>query len=552
MALFGIELHETSPLSFARLVERLMLHMGFGSVTNVDGPGDSGADIVGKINGQTWVVQSKWKKTGKVGSEAVEELIQGMLKYNATYGAVATNTGVTPAALESIKRAGTHLNYQIKVWDSARLSAAFDSEACANRFGVNVPRQYQIDAVQAIWHDLTQNHRALLFMATGLGKTYVAAQILERFIATDESIRVLVLAHQVQLVDQLERALWPGMSKKMPTQLISSTYKPDYLPGITVSTIQTAVNYVRNGYKPDFLLIDEAHHAGSDGQYAEIFNLLPDVPRLGLTATPWRSDQFDIANHFGLASFKIGIAEGMRLGWLASVDYKLFVDNLDWDFVQTASQNSYSIKDLNRRLFLPQRDEEIRDRLIETWFDTRSPKGIVFCQTIEHANKFAEILKNTTLWRNAETLTNDLSVSERKSRIAKFRLGHIPLLVAVDMLNEGIDVPDVNIICFLRTTHSRRIFVQQLGRGLRTTSDPEKSVKVLDFVSDLRRVAALMDIRGQLGPTENLALPHSQSISFNSQEAESLFDEWIKDAASLETENEEYRLNFLDPESPAA
>ncbi len=137
---------------------------------------------------------------------------------------------------------------------------------------------------------------------------------------------------------------------------------------------------------------------------------------------------------------------------------------------------------------------------------------------------------------------------ERQLRLIDFRAGRVPLLTAVDILNEGVDVPDVNIIAFARVTHSRRIFVQQLGRGLRLREGKD-TVVALDFVSDLRRVAALLELRRNLGGVEVEVLPEvpQPSISFSDVKAEALFEEWIKDAADLETSNQEARLQFLDP-----
>lgn len=123
------------------------------------------------------------------------------------------------------------------------------------------------------------------------------------------------------------------------------------------------------------------------------------------------------------------------------------------------------------------------------------------------------------------------------------------MLTAVDILNEGVDVPDVNILAFARVTHSRRIFVQQLGRGLRLRGKKEK-VLALDFVSDIRRVAALLNLRRQLDAEQIEVLPRvpQPRIAFSDVRAESLLEQWILDAADLETANDEARLQFLDPD----
>lgn len=119
----------------------------------------------------------------------------------------------------------------------------------------------------------------------------------------------------------------------------------------------------------------------------------------------------------------------------------------------------------------------------------------------------------------------------------------------MDILNEGVDVPDVNILAFARVTHSRRIFVQQLGRGLRLREGKD-GVLALDFVSDIRRVAALLNLRRQLEASDIEVLPTvpQPSIRFSDLRAENLLEQWILDAADLETANDEARLQFLDPD----
>ena len=116
------------------------------------------------------------------------------------------------------------------------------------------------------------------------------------------------------------------------------------------------------------------------------------------------------------------------------------------------------------------------------------------------------------------------------------------------MLNEGVDVPDVNLIVFLRVTHSRRIFVQQLGRGLRVAKGKD-SLRVLDFVTDIRRVAAALNLRRELEQKgkEFVRLKELESkIQFSDETTGSFLDMWIQDAADLETSADEVTLQFPD------
>jgi superfamily II DNA or RNA helicase len=540
----GTALAEVHPAAFGRLVERLLWHLGFSDVCNIDGSGDGGADLLATREGVRWVFQVKSKRSGDVGREAVEELLNGLQVYDGHRGAVVTNRAFTAGAAKRAKQLEGATGVSIGLWGRTELTDLAADRRCATRFSSPDLRPYQVEAFNAARFDVENTQAAFLVLATGLGKTVIAGNLLDWFVSEMPKAQVLVLAHTRDLVDQLERALWRHLPKEMPTQQLTGTEKPDSLPGITVGTVQTAVGYVRQGYRPDFVFIDEAHHAGEGTMFAQVLDLCPDALRLGATATPWRGDEFDVSSHFGEPSYKIGIEEGMRLGYLVDVDYRLFVDNVDWNFVETLSANSYSIGQLNHKLFMPQRDEEIRDELLEVWYKTIRPRGIVFCQTIDHAEAMLSVLRGVPAWSEAECVHNRMGKRQQKTNLARFRLGDVPLLISVDILNEGVDVPDVNIVCFARMTHSRRIFIQQLGRGLRL-SEGKTHVTVLDFVSDLRRAKAALELRGQVqGESEQVLLPSSHSITFNDAEAESLLSEWLFDAASLETDADEVRLNY--------
>jgi superfamily II DNA or RNA helicase len=117
-------------------------------------------------------------------------------------------------------------------------------------------------------------------------------------------------------------------------------------------------------------------------------------------------------------------------------------------------------------------------------------------------------------------------------------------------LNEGVDVPDVNILGFLRVTHSRRIFVQQLGRGLRLKEGKDR-VSVLDFVTDIRRLAAISGLKSDVarsrGETERLTMDPESTITFSDAKVGTLMEAWMRDAADLETAMDDAKLQFPDP-----
>lgn len=532
------------PYRFTRQVERLLGQLGFQNISNIDGSGDQGGDILAELYGRLWVFQAKWKKSGPINADGVDEVAAAQEYYGADRAVVVTNAYPSAQAqrrAHELKRLGR----QIDFWRGSELPQLL---AAAAEHPPMVLRDYQDEAVAAISNDLRERGRALLVLATGLGKTVVGGEVIGHHLHEYPTDDVLVVAHQKDLVNQLERAIWRHLPKDVPTQVLTGDDKPDSLSGVTCATVASALSAVLRGWRPRLIMVDETHHVAEDGTFHQLLTELTDSLQFGVTATPWRGDAYDIETRFGPASCKLGIEEGMTRGYLTAVDYRMFLDNIEWDTVREVSEHSYSIKELNSRLFLPQRDEAIVDALTTAWHETPAPRAIVFCQTIPHCKRMQSLLRTVPGWERAAALHTDMAKRERQQRLLDFRAGRIPILVAVDILNEGVDVPDVNLLVFARVTHSRRIFVQQLGRGLRLREGKHKVI-ALDFVSDIRRVAALLNMRRKLQVDEIEVLPAlpQPEISFNDRYAETLLEQWIRDAADLETANDEARLQFLDP-----
>ncbi len=532
------------PRRFPRQVERLLGQLGFTDIANIDGSGDEGGDILARLNAQDWVFQCKWRGKGPLARAGVDEVNGAADFYRSDRAAVVTNVKPGPDAIRRARQLA-RIGRGIDFWTGGDLQELY--EAADYRRAVRL-RDYQTEAVARMLADLNARARALLILATGLGKTVIGGEVIAHHLAKNPSLDVLVVAHTKELVSQLERALWHHLPKSVKTQVLTGDEKPRDLRGVTCATVASALNAALNGYRPGLIMVDETHHVGEDGLYDRLLDELSKVRQFGVTATPWRGDQYDIEHHFGPASFKLGIEEGMRRGHLSRVDYRLFMDNVNWDVVRDASRRSYSLQELNSKLFLPQRDEAVRDELTAAWAETRDPRAIVFCQTVEHAERMAELLRQSPEWRDTRAVHAGLTKRERQLRLLEFRSGRVPILTAVDILSEGVDIPDCNLVVFARVTHSRRIFVQQLGRGLRLREGKERLL-ALDFVSDLRRVAALLNIRRTLEADEMEVLPEvpQPSITFSDLRVENLLEQWILDAADLETANDEARLQFLDP-----
>ena len=302
--------------------------------------------------------------------------------------------------------------------------------------------------------------------------------------------RVLVMAGTRELVDQLQRSFWDQLPKWISTHRLMGGEEPSYWDGITFATVQSVLSRVKDLPRFGLVLVDEAHHVGSES-FRTVISTLAAPMIGGVTATPWRGDGYDIDALLGQPVVRIGIAEGLRNGFLCEADYRLLADNIDWEFVRDRSANNYSIQQLNRKLLIPTRDEEAAKIIREAFTAEKRRAAVVFCSTVVHAQSFAGMLR--LFGFRAEAITGEMDPRTRDKTMAAFRRGNLDIVTTRDLFNEGVDVPDVDMIAFMRVTHSRRIFVQQLGRGLRISPNKDKVV-VLDFVSDLRRIAEVIEL----------------------------------------------------------
>jgi superfamily II DNA or RNA helicase len=284
--------------------------------------------------------------------------------------------------------------------------------------------------------------------------------------------------------------------------------------------------------------VDEAHHVG-----ARVFrDVIARVgaPMLGgATATPWRGDRYDIDEVLGEPVVRIGIAEGMQRGFLCEVDYRMLADDIDWALVRCHSAHGYSLRDLNTRLLVPIRDAEAARTLAQVFEQERRRGLVVFCPSVAHAHVFAATLR--LFGFDAGAITSTMPMAARQRVMAQFRKGRLNAVTTVDIFNEGIDVPDVDMLAFMRVTHSRRIFVQQMGRGLRVAPG-KNDVIVMDFVSDLRRLADVIGLqRAVAGKLECLA-EFERLVQFREKGTSKFMFRWLLDQADLFSRNTDSEL----------
>ena len=529
-----------------RALARLLEHAGFDDVAVVGGTGDLGADVVGTYAGKSWLLQSKYRWSGRVGSAALREAVQGKSAYGVDVCIAATNQAFNEDAYQ-YRQSLLSSGIEADLWDGNTLLKHFDnlrSESASRRD----LRDYQVAAVDAVEQRRSQGARAsLIVMATGLGKSLVAGELIANELFRNPDGEILVLAHTVDLAKQLERSLWPTLRKEISTHLWAEGESPAYAGGVTCGTWQSVVGAVARedlAGRYSLLVVDEAHHAPAPAYRSLIEALEPNF-LVGLTATPWRGDERNLGDIFGEPAFTMDIVDGMQGGYLADVDYRMLVDDIDWDEIGAMSRSGYSVRDLNAKLILPDRDEAMVARVIERMRGLDDARVMCFCRTIDHAERIQRLFQARDV--QAGVLHSRLHREDRFRTLANFRNGSQRLVLSVDMLNEGIDVPDVNMVVFMRVTHSRRIFVQQLGRGLRVTPTKNRVV-VLDFVADVRRIAAGIELnrgaRQRAEGVEVLRFQEGDIVRFGSDSPAIFFDEYLRDVASIEDLDESAKLTF--------
>lgn len=549
-----------------RNVARLMQHKGYEDVRIIGQTGDGGADIIGHYANKRWLVQVKYRSNNNVGIDVVDETIEAARLYRADIPVISTNRMFTNDVTKRQSQLMAN-GIPLQLWDRLFLKRMW-SQLPENSPQLKSPRQYQSAPIDNIVSLFSSNlfNKALVVMATGLGKTYVAAESTRRILAKETRKNpprhILVLAHANELVYQLEKSFWPFMDKTMATTVWNGIEKGS--PNQTVFTfacVDSVVEYIdRLGQLPtdyDMIIVDECHHAGS-ASYRKIFDLIdagkPNGPFLmGLTATPWRSDEIEVEQIFGEKIVNLSIIDGLRNGYLSQIDYRMNVDNIDWD--KLAEIHDLTPRGLNKTLFIRERDDAVLEQLRNAWTEVDHPRAIVFCSTIDHALSMRDRI-NSEGYARAEAIYSGssgrvrLSSIQRNRMLSDFHDGVIQVMCAVDIFNEGVDVPDVNILVFQRVTHSRRIFVQQLGRGLRIRPG-KKKVIVLDFVSDIRRIAAGLELKQKLeGAPVYLELGNPvkfMNAAGEDKEAENFLGQWLADVAAIQDAGEDDHILKFPP-----
>ncbi|MCC6821276.1 MAG: DEAD/DEAH box helicase, partial [Verrucomicrobia subdivision 3 bacterium] len=310
------------------------------------------------------------------------------------------------------------------------------------------------------------------------------------------------------------------------------------LKRINLITIQSLARNLEafDGRRVDYLIIDEFHHAAAASYRRTLDTLSPEF-LLGLTATPFRGDRQDVlalCNDNVIVCYEL--RQGIEFGVLCPYHYFGCFDDIDYLSIQHNGQR-YDITDLERHLIIPERDAAI----ISKWREKAEGKPtLAFCCSHLHAQRVAASFQAQGI--PADIYLSSTSQDERAALRERLRLGSVKVLCVVDVLNEGVDLPFIECLLFLRPTESKLVFFQQLGRGLRRFVGKEQCV-VIDFIGNFKNAYRAVENLG-LEPYENGDMSSAPAGSRNVKEILNLpvgctveFDERVIDVFGSQTMN---------------
>jgi len=380
--------------------------------------------------------------------------------------------------------------------EKSRLIAAIKAEKGGNKETISYnfdiqPYPYQqeiLDKLQA--ERYVRNHwRNLVVAATGTGKTVISAIDYRNYVYKNrhKPCRLLFIAHREEILKQSLACFRMVLRDPNFGELFVGNYTPNSLDHLFMSVQTFNSREFENVTTPDFydyIIVDEFHHAAAP-TYQKLLEYYKPEILLGLTATPERMDGKDILKYFDYRiAAEIRLPEAIERKLLCPFHYFGVTDNVDlkslrWTrggYDKNELSKIYTGNDLRAKIIIKALDKYITDM--------DDVKGLGFCVSKEHAKYMANFFNENnipSIYLTAES--DDETRNEARRRLVR---GDYRFIFVVDLYNEGVDIPEVNTILFLRPTESLTVFLQQLGRGLRLCEGKE-CLTVLDFIGQANR-----------------------------------------------------------------
>ncbi len=346
------------------------------------------------------------------------------------------------------------------------------------------PYTFQLKILEELASNRSEGQKKnLLVAATGTGKTVVAAYEIKNFLIQRPKARILFVSHRVEILKQSMKTFRNILNDNKFGKILTGKYKPEnsYHLFAMITSLKNSSHFMVSDF--DYIIIDEAHHIAADS-YKFITNEITDKQfLLGLTATPERPDGSDITIDFGgKFAYELRLWDalneslltpfsyyGLEAGDISKISFenKKYDENELYSFLTNKDSLDYLVKYINE--YLPHKTEN---------------KCLIFCETIKHATQLKTYLNNHDLI--SDIIVGNTPQELRDKIIQDLKEGKINFILSVNVLNEGVDIPEINAIILLRPTASLTIFIQQIGRGLRLHKGKDKVI-ILDFVFNHNR-----------------------------------------------------------------
>lgn len=371
-----------------------------------------------------------------------------------------------------------------KQWTRPNVYKDIEKEESKEENIINIfePRGAQIEALYSLEKSREEGFdKGLVVAATGIGKTYLAAFDSAKY------NRILFLAHREEIIKQAAQSFknvrnsddigfFYGNQKDIKNSfifaLVQTLGKDEYLNE----------EYFSKDYF-DYIIVDEFHHAVSNN-YKKIIDYFTPKFLLGLTATPERLDSKDV---FALCDYnmvyEVRLKDAINKGWLVPFRYYgIYDETVNYEDIDYKN-GKYDDKQLEEALMLNKRGELILNHYLKY----NSKRAMGFCTSRHHAEYMAKIFNENNI-PSAAVYSGEKGEhsEERNIALSKLTSGELKVIFSVDMFNEGLDVPAIDMVMFLRPTQSPTIFLQQLGRGLRKSKD-KLYLNVLDFIGNYKK-----------------------------------------------------------------
>jgi superfamily II DNA or RNA helicase len=335
--------------------------------------------------------------------------------------------------------------------------------------------------------------KGLVVAATGVGKTYLSAFDSVGF------QRVLFVAHREEILRQAEETF--RAVRKEGNYGYYCGDRKDKSSDVLFATVQTLGNHLDKFREEsfDYMVVDEFHHAAADS-YAKILEHFRPKFLLGLTATPYRTDNRDI---FVLCDdnvvYEIYLRDAINRGLLVPFRYYGIFDTTDYSGISVRN-GQYVMDELEQELSRIER----ADMVLDKYRKMAGAKTMGLCASVKHAEYMAGFFNLYKV--NAAVVHSGISSckykTDRREAVEKLVSGEIQVIFCVDIFNEGVDIPSLDTVLFLRPTESFVVFLQQLGRGLRKHEGKEH-LTVLDFIGNYRRAHYLPALLSGNNPVYN-------------------------------------------------